>query len=185
MRRSRRLGIAGVAAATAKASRWVTLARVIGWPSRLGSSADVDTSAGFSLSQARTALTVDRHNGIVRCLRPLPCKCNARCAMAAAVNPAELSSQVFEDAVNLPVANGLAQQAPPTGDEDRQLGRAAHMPGSLRSVACQHLDGARVQRHQPRLAELALPDPQHAILQVHVGIEQPQCLGDCATPYRR
>jgi hypothetical protein len=75
MWRSRRLGTFGVAAATASASRWATLVLVIVCPSRLGSSADAGSRFGLNLNHDRTAFTVERHSGIVRCLRPLPCRC--------------------------------------------------------------------------------------------------------------
>ena len=67
--------MAGVAAATACASRCAMLVLVIGYPSRLGSSAEAGNRHGLNLNQARTAFTVERHSGIVRCLRPLPCSC--------------------------------------------------------------------------------------------------------------
>ena len=55
---------------------------------------------------------------------------DARRAVAAAIDPAELPSQIVEDPVNLPVSDGFTQQAPAAGDEERQLGRAAHVPGA-------------------------------------------------------
>ena len=59
----------------------------------------------------------------------------ARRAVATAINPAELLAQLLEDAVSLPIANGLPEQLSACGDEERHLGRGAHMVGALRSVA--------------------------------------------------
>ena len=63
-----------VAAFTAKASRCVTFERVIASPPRLGSKAAVGPRSALSRSHARIALTVERHSGTERSLRPLPCK---------------------------------------------------------------------------------------------------------------
>ena len=88
----------------------------------------------------------------------MPQVVDARRAMAAAVDPAELATKIAEHAVDLAISDGMPQQLPAAGDEERQLGRGAHMAGAMISVALQCLDGARMQRHQPCLAELALPD---------------------------
>src|SRR5258706_9753205 len=61
-----------LAACTAKANLSVTLLRDIRWPLRFGSKGDVAWICGLARSQARTALTVECHNGTLRCLRPLP-----------------------------------------------------------------------------------------------------------------
>jgi hypothetical protein len=50
--------------------------------------------------------------------------------MAAPVDPAKLATQITEDAVDLPIPDGLPQQLPTAGDEERQLGRGAHMAGA-------------------------------------------------------
>jgi len=70
MRRVASSGWCLVAARTAKVNRCVTFDRVMGSPSRLGSSAQWAVSRGLCLSQARVSLTMDRHRGMERCLRP-------------------------------------------------------------------------------------------------------------------
>ena len=55
---------------------------------------------------------------------------DARRAMAATVDPAKLATQFPEDAVDLAVPDGLPEQLPAAGDEERQLGRGAHMPAA-------------------------------------------------------
>lgn len=42
--------------------------------SRLGSNGEAEANSGFRRSQARIALTVERHRGKLHCFRPLPCR---------------------------------------------------------------------------------------------------------------
>ena len=44
---------------------------------------------------------------------------DARRAMAAAVDPAELATKIAEHAVDLAISDGMPQQLPATGDEER------------------------------------------------------------------
>ena len=52
---------------------------------------------------------------------------DARRAMAATIDPTELPPKFVEDAVDFAVRDRLAQQPSAAGDEERQLGRAAHI----------------------------------------------------------
>jgi len=69
---------------------------------------------------------------------------DVRRAMAATVDPAQVTTQIAEDAVDLAISDGMPQQLPSAGDEERQLGRGSHMTGAMISVALQCLDGARM-----------------------------------------
>lgn|GEM_PF-4233656 len=72
--RVERLFTVWAARATAILSRWVTLQRVIGWPSRFGSNAASASNAGLRFNQTLISWTVLFYKGVERCLRPLPRK---------------------------------------------------------------------------------------------------------------
>ena len=74
IRRPSRLGIAGVDAHTASANRCAALVRAASLMFvTIGQQrCDVGKNSGLNFSHVLTALAVDRHKGIVRCLLPLP-----------------------------------------------------------------------------------------------------------------
>ena len=65
-------GCRAVAEGVASHRRRATLARVIAWPSRVGSSTESAASCALRCSHARTSLAVVFHSGTDLCLRPLP-----------------------------------------------------------------------------------------------------------------
>jgi len=67
------------------AKRFATLSLVITSPSRLGSSAEVGSSCGFSFSQARISLAVERHNGTSAAC--VPCHADAHRLRYQALRP--------------------------------------------------------------------------------------------------
>jgi hypothetical protein len=84
----------------------------------------------------------------------------------------------IEDAVDLPITDGLPQQLPAAGDEERQLRRRRHMAGALISVALQAwtaLGCSGTNRVLPNLLCRIVSTPT---LQVDIGVEQAQRLGD-------
>ena len=83
--------------------------------------------------------------------------------------------------MRLSIADGLAEQTPSGADEERLLRVSSARTGPARAVARQRGDRARVQRHEPRLAELAAPDRQHPGLQIDIRVGQRECLRDAQT----
>ena len=63
------------------------------------------------------------------------------------------------------------------GDEQR-LGRTADQPVAFGEIVEQPRDDARIERQQPLLAELALPDAQHAMIGVEVVTIERERLAD-------
>src|SRR5487761_2384677 len=102
----------------------------------------------------------------------------ARGPLGATIDPAQAVAQHVEDAMGLPLAKRLPESPATAADEERHIGCRGNMPCALPPVACQCLDGARMQWQLTRLGELGLPYGQHRLLEIDVGIAQVSGLGD-------
>ncbi len=98
--------------------------------------------------------------------------------MRATIHPAQAVAQFVEDAMCLPLTEGLPKTTAPTADQEWHVSRRGNMLGSLPPIAGQRFERAGMDGHLTRLGELGLPDSQDSAFEIDIGIAQMNRLGD-------
>jgi hypothetical protein len=79
------------------------------------------------------------------------------------------------------VAGVLPKTPASTADKERAVGGRGNVPRTLPTVMDQRRDGTRMQGQLARLGELGLPDGQHPMLEIDIGIAQVNGFRDAQT----
>lgn len=105
---------------------------------------------------------------------------HARPGVIARTSQPDLARQAPEDTMNI-----LMQQSTTAlGDKEVRATARSQMSITPLGVAEQGLTGRRVQGHEARLAELALSNRQHALVEVDVAALQADRFGQAQTRHR-